>query len=358
MNAVYTIIAFLVGFTLMVLVHEWGHYITGRMFKAKIDEFALGMGPKIYQKRSKKTNVLFSLRSIPIGGFVKFTGDDEVYGEQAPVTDEKDPYLLPNLAVWKRFIIYAAGAFMNIVLGVMLIIGLYSILGAEATIPQVADVIKDSPGYTAGLQAGDRFVSINGVVIDTEDDDVAVDQVSNLITQGGELNVVVERNGELVELLIVPQLDESTNTYKVGFYFDYKIIRLTVGEILTNSVKSAGYMMSMIYQVLGDVIFKGEGTENIGGPVAIITVISSATRQGIMSVVSVFASLTLNLAVVNMLPFPALDGGKCLLLIIEGITRKPINKKIEGWINLVGFAVLMLLMVLVGAKDIFNLIAG
>ena len=358
MNVIYTIIAFLVGFTLMVLVHEWGHYITGRMFKAKIDEFALGMGPKIYQRRSKKTNVLFSLRSIPIGGFVKFTGDDEVYGEQAPVTDEKDPYLLPNLAVWKRFIIYAAGAFMNIVLGFVLIVGLLGIFGIETTIPEVGSVIENTPGYTAGLQAGDRFVSINGTVINTEDNLAAVDQISSLIVGGGELNVVVERDGELVDLVIIPEYDEESKTYKVGFYFGAKAEHLPFGELIVTSARTAGNMMTMIYQVLGNLIFKGEGAENIGGPVAIISVISSATRQGIMSVISVFASLTLNLAVVNMLPFPALDGGKCLLLIIEGITRKPINKKVEGWINLVGFAVLMLLMVLVGAKDIFNLIAG
>lgn len=436
MNIIYTIIAFLIGFTLMVLVHEWGHYITGRIFKTKIDEFAIGMGPKIFSKKGKKTNTVFSLRCIPIGGFVKFAGDDEVYGEQTDVKDAADPHLLPNLAVWKRFIIYAAGAFMNIVLGFVLLICLYSAMGVVQTSPPiVGGVTENSPAYINGLQRGDVIVSIDGHDIEY------FDQIKKYIKNDKELTIVVKRNDENVELKIIPEYDKDEGryligvqsisytpkiegiqenspaqsagfkvgdvilkvdgydvydgvevgsyivktgekeytftvsrgddildikvtpiydsveeTYNIGFAFRYTFRPFeSVGEVITLSAQTSGEMMSLIFKTLAKLIFKGEGAEDVGGPIAIITVINKATKEGILQVVSIFASLTLNLAVVNMIPFPALDGGKCLLLLIEGIIRKPINKNVEGWLNLVGFAVLMLLMVAIGVKDVFSL---
>lgn len=354
MTVIYTILAFLIGFTLMVLVHEWGHYITGRIFKTKIDEFAIGMGPKIFSKKGKKTNTVFSLRCIPIGGFVKFAGDDEVYGEQTDVNDAADPHLLPNLAVWKRFIIYAAGAFMNVVLGFVLLVSIYLALGVATNTPTIGTVIENSPAYVAGLQKGDIILKIDGNKITHDNYELAIEQISELIGEN-EVIFTVKRNDDTVDLTITPQYDDESESYKVGFYFGYTYRATKFGEAITMSAQTSGEMMSLIFKTLANLIFKGEGIEDVGGPIAIISVISDATREGILQIVSIFASLTLNLAVVNMIPFPALDGGKCLLLLIEAITRKPINKNVEGWLNLVGFAVLMLLMVVIGVKDVFSL---
>lgn len=354
MTVIYTILAFLIGFTLMVLVHEWGHYITGRIFKVKIDEFAIGMGPKFFSKKGKKTSTVFSLRCIPIGGFVKFAGDDEVYGEQTDVKDAEDPHLLPNLAVWKRFIIYAAGAFMNVVLGFVLLISIYLALGVATNTPTIGQVIENSPAYVAGLQQGDVILKVDGNDITHDDYNLAIEQISKYI---GEDDVIftVKRGNDIVDVSMTPQYDEESEGYKVGFYFGYTYRRTTICESLTMSARTSGEMMSLIFKTLANLIFKGEGFDEVGGPIAIISVISDATREGILQIVSIFASLTLNLAVVNMIPFPALDGGKCLLLLIEGITRKPINKNVEGWLNLVGFAALMLLMLVIGVKDVFSL---
>ncbi len=354
MNAILTILAFLIGFTLMVVVHEWGHYITGRMFGAKIDEFAIGMGPKIYSRRGKKTNTVFSIRSIPIGGFVKFTGDEEIYGEQAEVTDVKDPHLLPNLKVWKRFIIYAAGAFMNVVLGFVLIIILLMGIGYATHTPTVGDIIANSPAHEAGLEPGDIILQIDGVDIIQDDYNAAKEQLGTLITEESAV-FTVKRGEEIKDISVTPEYDEEAKAYKVGFYFGYTYQKAGFGEAVVLSVETAGSFMTLIVKTFGALIFKGEGAENVGGVVEIVKQISASVNVGFMRVLELFASLTLNLAVVNMLPFPALDGGKCVLLLIEGIIRRPINRNVEGWLNLAGFALLMLLMVVITAKDIFSL---
>lgn len=352
MYVIYTILAFLIGFTLMVLVHEWGHYITGRMFGVKIDEFAIGMGPKIFSTRGKKNNTVFSVRWIPIGGFVKFTGDGEAYGEQTEA-DEKDPRILPNIKVWKRFIIYAAGAFMNVVLGFVLLVLLYLFIGLPTQTPNIGQVIDNSPAYSAGLQAGDIILKVDGVDIVQDNYDNAIEQISQLIGEG-EVVFTVDRGGKIVEVVMTPQYDEETDSYKVGFYFGYIYKGVSFFKAVGLSVDTSLEMMTLIFKTLANLIFKGEGMENISGPIGIISIISDATRQGILSLISIFASLTLNLAVVNMLPFPALDGGKCVLLLIEAITRKPIKREVEGWLNFAGFALLMILMLVIGVKDVFT----
>lgn len=352
MNIVYTILAFVIGFTVMVVVHEWGHYITGRLFHVKIDEFAIGMGPKIYSRRGK--NVLFSLRCVPIGGFVKFAGDDEAYGEQTEVNRD-DPNLLPNIKVWKRFIIYAAGAVMNIILGFVLLLILYLCIGTLSETPQIGQIIENTPAEQVGLEQNDVIIKIDGIDIIQNDFNKASSQISSILNSGKTVVFTVERNGELVDFEVTPELDETDNKYKVGFYFQRQYVPTTFGKAVSDSVSMAGNMMSLIYTTIGNMLFKGEGLDQVSGPIGVISVISDATKDGFISVISIFAALTLNLAVVNMLPFPALDGGKCLLLIIEGIRRKPLRQEVEGWINFVGFAALMLLMILLTVKDAVNL---
>lgn len=352
MNTVYTILAFLIGFTLMVVVHEWGHYITGRIFNVKIDEFAIGMGPKIYSKKGKK--VLFSLRCIPIGGFVKFTGDGESYGEQGEA-NENDPDILPNIKVWKRFIIYAAGAFMNVVLGFVLLVILYLCIGTLSQTPQIGKLMENSPAERAGLAKNDIIIKIDGTDIIQDNFNSANAQISTILNEGKTVVFTVDRNGENVDVTVTPEYDEEDKRYRVGFYFSRGYVPTTLGRAISDAATMSGKMMSLIYTSIGNMIFKGEGLDQMSGPLGVITVISDATRESFISVVSIFAALSLNLAVVNMLPFPALDGGKCLLLIIEGIRRKPLKKEVEGWINLVGFAALMLLMVLLTVKDAINI---
>lgn len=352
MNIIYTILAFLIGFTLMVVVHEWGHYITGRMFNVKIDEFAIGMGPKLYSKKGKK--VLFSLRCIPIGGFVKFTGDDEAYGEQVEA-DVNDPDILPNIKVWKRFIIYAAGAFMNVVLGFVLLVLLYLCIGHPSEQLKIGQIEVDFPAASAGFAENDIIVGINGTNLPQNNFEEANSIVSAALKDGNELTFTVNRNGELIDIALTPKYDEDNQKYRMGVTFIREYVSSGLGVAISDAASMSGQMMSLIYTSIGDMIFKGQGLDQMSGPLGVITVINDATKESFISVVSIFAALSLNLAVVNMLPFPALDGGKCLLLIIEGIRRKPLKKELEGWLNLVGFAALMLLMIVLTVKDAVNI---
>lgn len=352
MNIVYTILAFLIGFTLMVVVHEWGHYITGRIFNVKIDEFAIGMGPKLYSKKGK--NVLFSLRCVPIGGFVKFTGDDEAYGEQVASAAD-DPNILPNIKVWKRFIIYAAGAFMNVVLGFILLVVLYLCIGTLSNTLNIGKIEAGSPAQLAGFAENDIIVGVNGEEVTQTDFAKANAQISAALSKGDEVLISVSRDGELIDISVMPKYDDENSRYRIGVTFVREYVPTTLGTAISDAASMAGDMMSLIYTSIGDMIFKGQGLDQMSGPLGVINVISDATKESFISVVSIFAVLSLNLAVVNMLPFPALDGGKCLLLIVEGIRRKPLKKEFEGWLNLVGFAVLMLLMVVLTVKDAVKL---
>ncbi len=352
LTVIYTILAFVIGFTLMVLVHEWGHYITGRMFGVKIDEFAIGMGPKLWSKKGKKS--IFSIRAVPIGGFVKFTGDGESYGEQGEA-EEDDPNILPNIKVWKKFIIYAAGAFMNIVLGFVLLVMLYLFVGTASNVPQIGDVVAGTPAEQAGLMTDDVIVQINGIDVEQNNFDVANSQISEQIGKDGDVIFTVNRNGELVNITLVPAFDEETQKLIAGFYFKLVYVPCSLGDSIVNAADMSLEMMTLIYEALGNMIFKGEGLDQMSGPVGIVSVISDATKDGIISIVSLFATLTLNLAVVNMLPFPALDGGKCVLLLIEAIRRKPLKMEIEGWLNLAGFVLLIILMIVLSVKDVASL---
>lgn len=355
MNVVYTILAFLIGFTIMVLVHEWGHYITGRLFHVKIDEFAVGMGPKIFSRKGKKNNVLFSIRAFPIGGFVKFAGDGESYGEQTVIAED-DPDILPNKKVWQRFIIAAAGAVMNVVLGFVLLLIIYMVIGIPSNTPTIGKVIEGQPAQIAGMQAGDILLKIDGVDIIQDNYNEASKQVGELLTDKKSI-VTVKRDGEIIDLEITPVYsdEEGNKGYKIGVYFGYVYEVKPLTTALSYSAKQAGEMITLIVRAFRDMIFKGEGLDNVGGPVSIVQVISDATKDSFISVLSIFAALSLNLAVVNMIPFPALDGGMCLLLIIEAIRRKPLSKNVSGWISVIGFAVLMILMILLTVKDVISL---
>ena len=362
MTTIYTIIVFVLGFGLMVLVHEFGHYITGRIFKADIEEFAIGMGPQIFKKQGKRT--LFSIRCVPIGGFVKFKGEDETDKEK--IEEVKDnPHYLNNLAVWKRFIIYASGALMNVVLGFVLLLVLALFIGLpyahyeEDAPPVIEQVASSSAAEEAGIQAGDIILAVNGEAIPQNSFTEALDKVSGFIDGETPLVFKLQRGEETVDVTVTPRYSEQDEKYMIGItygghvYYTYE--KLSVGEAFTFTFETGGEMMTLIVTTLRDMIFHGEGLDQVSGPVGIISAVRDAVKEGFYMIISIFAALTFNLAVVNLLPFPALDGGKCVLLIIEGIRRKPLPPEKEGWLNVVGFLLLMGLMVVLTIKDIIAL---
>ncbi len=338
-------------FGALIFVHELGHFLTARLFKVTIYEFAIGMGPKLISWKSKKNGTAYSLRMLPIGGFVSMAGEDE---------ESDDEGALSRKPVWQRMIITAAGSISNLLIGflVMLILVSSSEVMGSTTVSSFAEwATSDQTEASDGLMAGDEIVRLNGKKVHVFYD------MSYKITRYGTtpMDITVRRGGELVELsdVVFPTIEEQGVLFgRRDFNVEYT--DKTVGAVIKTSFYQSVYTVRMVVDSLYDLVSGKYGMEQISGPIGITEVITgeaqTAVEEGDSSGLwSLFIVLAINLGTMNLLPIPALDGGRMVFLIIEGIRRKPLSPKIEGYIHAAGMALLMLLMLIVAFKDIFTL---
>ena len=351
MLLVYILVAVLM-FGSLIFIHELGHFLTARLFQVKIYEFAIGMGPKLLSWTSKKTATAYSLRVLPIGGFVSMAGEDE---------ESDDEGSLRNKKVWQRMIITAAGSVFNLLIGliVMLFIVIFSNAIGSTTVqafPESATSIQTEAHN--GLLAGDEILEIAGKKVH-----VFYDMNYKISRYGTEpIDVTVRRDGKEVVLhdVVFPTKTEQGVTFGMrDFYVNLE--EKTVGTILKTTYYQSIYTVRMVYDSLYDLLTGKFGIQQMSGPVGITDVISDAAADAVKTkdasyLFMLFVVLAMNLGCMNLLPFPALDGGRIVFLAIEGIRRKPLNAKIEGYIHLVGMALLLLLMLIITFKDIFTLI--
>lgn len=336
-NGLNILIAVLI-FGFLIFIHELGHYLTARLFKVGINEFAIGMGPKLLSKTSKKTGIAYSLRLLPIGGFVSMVGEDEE-------NDREDS--LNRKPIWQRFLVMAAGSVMNLLCGLVLMGVLVGMLHSSLGGTTVAQTVEGSP-----LQVGDKIVSIAGDKVYTSYDLNYV-----VFRLGSETaDVTVRRDGQTLTLADVPLLVSTEE----GTSYAFKVARedFTFGTFVKHTYHRSVTMVRMIWESLFDLITGKYGIEQMSGPVGITKEIGNAASQGDggKSLVNLTALIALNLGVMNLLPLPALDGGRILLLLIEGIRRKPLKREVEGYIHLVGMLLLLLLMLLITFQDVTRLI--
>lgn len=331
------IILAILGFSLLIIVHELGHFALAKFNGVKVDEFSIGMGPEIFSRKGKETQ--YSLRLFPIGGYVK------MLGEESDVDDERS---FSNKHPLRRMSIILAGAFMNIVFAIVVFAMIFSKVGFSE--PIVNTVLEDSPALTAGLQSGDRILRVNGSKVYTSSD-VSVDIQ---LAKGKEVTLQVDRAGQKQDIKVKPALveDNGQQVYRVGFSYTSNTDP-TIPQILKHTLNETVSVVGQTYKSLqmmitGKVNFKTD----VGGPVTIIKMSSQAAKNGIMTLGYFLAFISVNLAVFNLLPFPALDGGWTVILFIELITRRKVPDKIVGALNYVGFMVLIGFMVLVTLKDI------
>lgn len=352
----YILIAIIL-FGLLIAVHEFGHFITAKMLGVKVNEFAIGMGPRILHKTKGETE--YSLRILPIGGFCAMEGEDEA-------TD--DPRSFECQAAWKKFIILAAGSFMNFVAGLLIILVLFSHTNVFSA--PVITGFMDGADHLAegGLQEGDRFYRIDGHRIYFTGD------VSLYLGRAGDtVNLEILRGKEIVRLddfdfaAKVLYVDENGATsYKRGIYFG-AVEEATPWLILKNTWYQAVDYVRMVWLSLGDLVTGRAGLRDLSGVIGIVDAVGDAgasaasTTEGLYSVFSFMSLIAINLAVMNLLPIPALDGGRIFFLIIGVIyklfTRKKLNSKYESAVNVAGFVLLMALMVVVAVSDVMK-IAG
>lgn len=342
-------------FGAILLVHEFGHFIAARKCGVFVEEFAIGMGPKLLSKQGKET--LYSLRLLPIGGFCKMRGEDET---------NDDPRSLNSKPVYQRAIIMVAGATMNFVLAFVAVLAVSSIGGITAL--TVSGVVENTPAAAAGILPGDRIMSIGGKNVHLYDE-----MMFNLteIVKDKQTSIVVNRDGKAIKLQLTPMFDKEDSTYKIGVQLTPKagiinsrgLPRANPWEHIENAVFSnIFYVKSTLYGI-GQLITLKVPADAMAGPVGVTSVISDVYQQAapkgltivLLNVFHILALLSANVGVFNLLPLPALDGGRVVFLLIELVRRKPIKREAEGMVHFVGFALLMVLTVFILYSDIMKL---
>lgn len=341
MRIVFNILVSLLVFGFLIFAHESGHFFFAKLFKVKVDEFALGMGPAIFKKQFKDT--VYSIRVLPIGGFVQMEGEDGD-GESENAFNKKAP--------WKRFFILVTGAVMNILLGFILICAINS--QREKLPTTVVDTfINESVSNSYGLKQNDEIIKINKYGINSY-----LDISYALGTAGTDpVDILVIRDDceYLLQDVSFPIIEDE----KLGSHFEIDFYVYGVKRSFFSTIKySFDWTVSItksIYSFLGTIFTGKANFSQVSGPVSTTVAIGESVQYGIDSLLLIVALISVNLGVVNLLPFPALDGGRIFLLILEVIRRKPLSEKVETAINATGMILLITLMLVVAVKDIIQL---
>ncbi len=369
----------------MVTIHEFGHYIAGKALHFKINEFSVGFGPAIFKKRSKKTGELFALRVIPLGGYCAFDGEDEIeeepfeerVSEEKPIeneggtsstTEENDPEpsgeRFNDQAPWKRIIVLLAGATMNYLLALCLIILMFACVGrplykvmetpAESTFTGTITPVAGKDCLQVGdviLEIEEKNVYLVTDYLDVLQDKKEGDAVSLTVLRDGaerEVWITLNRDAEFANMT-----DTRTLLYSMGTLLESTSAKQgffqTIGHSFAYSVKVGG----MVLRSLGELLTGKMGLDAMGGPITTIKVTSEAAASGLSSFLNIAAFIGVNLAVFNLLPIPALDGCKVIFCLIEWIRKKPVNRKVEAIIHFVGIIFLFGFAILVDILQLF-----
>jgi regulator of sigma E protease len=360
-----TILLFILILAILILVHEAGHFFAAKMFGIKVEEFGLGFPPKLFAKTFGETT--YTLNALPFGGFVKIVGENGDVDAASPDVTRS----FAHAAKWKQAIVLVAGVTMNIIFAYALIslgfmIGLPASSGTSAfghvqnTQLVITSVLPGSPADSAGLISGDVIIgaSAGQDILHS----ITPDTVSELVAKAQSPVTIDYEGGDQKPrvALIQPNNTVIPGRQAIGVSMDMiGILKLSVPQALLQGFITTGNLLQGIiiglWQFATGLIHPASDLSQVTGPVGIAKVVGEARSFGLVYVLSIVVLISLNLAVINLVPFPALDGGRLLFVGIEAVTRKKINAKFAAWVNGVGFAILLVLMVVITAHDIFNL---
>lgn len=388
LSKLLTIIVFLIVFTVIVVSHEFGHFLLGRLNGIRINEFAIGMGPTIFKKRLKST--ILKIHLLPIGGACVFASDDPMMGggyedeeELSEMSDSSDDranildddisedgelsdadYVktLPgdkfqNASIWGRIATVIAGPLFNILLAYIL--SLFVVWFTGENLPTLYSVTEGYPAAEAGLQKGDTILKINNerVYLWRE-----VSLIS-MMNSGETLDIVYERDGQKYTTTLTPKYSEEDDRYYIGFTGGGNFIKCNNLSVFKYSYCEVRFWLKATYKSLG-IMLHGKGSmDDLSGPVGIATVIDDTIEESsdygvfyvVLNMVNIAVLLSVNLGVINLLPFPAIDGGRLIFLLFELITRKKVPPEKEGLVHLIGFVLLFALMIIVFFNDIMRI---
>lgn len=339
-----TIIIALLVFSLLIFIHELGHFLVARACGVAIREFAVGMGPKLVSWRSKKYETQYAIRLFPIGGFVSMEGEDEE-------SDNENAFHRKN--VWQKMAIIVAGPLMNIVLAILMMFILVTGFGSLIS-TTVGAFTDEAVSDEHGLMLEDTILKVNDVAVYTGNG-----LVYEIMHQGDSpVDLTVLRDGERVVLedVVFPTFSDSGATFGEA---DFKLYaeKKTVGNVIKHGFFRSFSTAKMIWDSLFDMLSGRYGVESVSGPVGITQEIGKAARDGFSTLLYMCVVISMNLGIFNLLPIPALDGGRLVFRIIEALRGgKPLKQEVEGYIHMIGILALLALMVLVSCKDVVNLI--
>ena len=336
----YIILAILL-FGLLIFIHELGHYITARIFNVAITEFSIGMGPKLISKVSPKTGITYSIRLLPIGGFVSMVGEDE---------ESNHPNAFHKKPIWQRMIVCAAGSVSNVLLGFVVMFILVTATPQLGTL-QVASFPE---GATSN-----SFIEVDDIIKEVDGHNVhTLGELNYFINRYGSepVNMTVERAGSkiILENVVFPTTIQSGHVFGLRDFYVY-VAEKNFGTIIKNGFYQALLTIRTVFDSIYDLITGTYGVEDLSGPVGVVNVISTSAKNDSYQLWSIFVLLAMNLGIMNLLPFPALDGWHFLVILIEGITKKDLPKKFKETMSTIGMLLLFGLMIVITFKDIFML---
>ncbi|MBQ6267681.1 MAG: site-2 protease family protein [Clostridia bacterium] len=348
----WPILVAILFFGAIIFFHELGHFSFAKLFDVQVDEFSMGMGPTLLKRKRGETQ--YSLRLFPIGGYVKMEGED----------DESDnPRAFCNKPAWQRFIIVAAGGCVNLLIGLIVV----AIMLAQSELiglPVIRAFEENAVSSSYGLQEGDRIVKINDRRVFSEYD------MSFLMARDkdGVIDFVVERDGGKIKLDGVKfntETREVNGKQRLTIIYDFIILGVepTAGNVLKNAPLESVSIARIVWVSLFDLVTGQYGLSDLSGPIGTVSYIAEAAQVAQQEtdytyLLTLMALITINVGIFNLLPLPALDGGRLIFILIEMIARKPVPKKYEGWVHAIGMVLLLALMAVICFSDILKLIRG
>ena len=363
---IVTILVFVIILSILILIHEAGHFFTAKFFKIKVEEFGFGLPPRIFGIKFRET--LYSINWLPIGGFVKLYGEDDAGSGSVNLKEQKIPkedldrafYTRP---IWQRALVIVAGVVMNFILAVTIISVLFSFVGVQTPGKEVivGSVVKGSPAEMAGLKPGDKILKLDNTKMETP---MALVEYTKKHL-GKEINLTVKtEDSKTLFLKVVPRLDYPANQGPIGvsIYTDFVVKKYPIYEAPFVGTKEALNQSWLIVKGLSGIVVqlatKGTVPTDVAGPVGIAQITGKVVEIGPFAILSFVSLLSLNLAIINILPIPALDGGRLLFIAIEAITRKKVSPKVEGYAHTIGMVVLLGLIVLITLHDLIRVFSG
>ena len=342
---IITIVSAMFVFGLLVLVHEFGHFMTAKLTGMRVDEFAIGFGPKIFSQKYGETK--YSLRAIPLGGFNDIAGmdsSDNPAGERG----------FCEKPVLSRMVVILAGSMMNFVLPVLLFFGIYATVGVgkPSTAPIIGGIMEGMTAEQAGLQIGDKILTIDGKNISTWKEILAT---TKTLEPNKPVNITYERNSQVEEITMTPKFDEKYKRVMFGIQSEITYEKKTVGESWIAAMDHTKEIFVMMLKGLAD-LFKSPADAELSGPIGIAQMAGQAAETGIIPLLNFAALLSLNLGIINLLPVPALDGGHFVGLAIEAVRGKPLGTKALMYTQRAGIAFLLMLTLYATTSDLIRVV--